>query len=116
MTIIHIKAGEPISVDVKEDTLTWRHENVQTKQKCADLIDTQSHPVAQWEPLSIEGRLTCSKCGLEGSINSGKWLRVFKREPGQTQGEGYAAWKLYCKEAGKRMRQEEGKAKRSEGG
>lgn len=43
---------------------------------------------------------------LKGSIYSGKWLRVFEREPGQSAGEGYAAWKQYMKQAKRQMREE----------
>lgn len=107
MTTIHISAGEPVSVVVEGNTLTWHHEDVLTKQECADLIDTETHSVVEWEPLEIDGTLTCSKCGLEGSIHSGKWLRVFEREPGQTLGEGYAAWKRYSKRAEKQIRRGE---------
>ena len=112
MTTIQVKAGEPISVVIEDDgTLTWHHADVETKQECSDAIDTVTNPVKEWEPLEIEGTLACSKCGLEGAVYSGKWLRIFKREPGQTLGEGYAAWKRYCKEAEERIRagEDEGK-------
>lgn len=33
MSTIFIKAGEPISIDVEGDILTWRHEDVRTKQE-----------------------------------------------------------------------------------
>lgn len=101
MTTIHIEAGEPISIVVEGDTLTWQHEDVRTKEKCADLIDTESNPVTEWEPLGIKGRLTCSTCGLDGAISGGRFIRIVKREPGQTVGQGYAAWKRYSREARK---------------
>ena len=112
MNTIVSKAGEPISIDVDGDPLTWLHEDVRTKQGCVDVIDTKTHPVTRWEPLDIEGTLTCSQCGLQGSIHSGKWLRVFKRKPGQTVAEGYAAWRRYSKRAAERIRKEEEEGKR----
>lgn len=99
MNTIHIEAGEPISIVVEGDTLNWQHEDAQTKEECAELINTASNPVTEWEPLGIAGRLTCSKCGLDGAISKGTFIRIFKREPGQTVGEGYAAWKRYLHES-----------------
>lgn len=100
MATIHVTAGGPISIDVKNDnTLLWRHEDVRAKEECTDIIDIEAHPVKEWDPLAIEGALVCAKCGLEGSIYNGRWLRIFKREPGQTLGEGYAAWRRYLKNA-----------------
>ena len=101
MTTIRIEAGEPISIVVEGDTLTWQHEDVRTKDECAELIDTESNPVTEWEPLSIGGRFICSKCGLDGAITEGNFIRIFKREPGQTFGEGYAAWRRYLHESRK---------------